>query len=122
MCVVQGSLMASEGEQADELGEEEESGAVVGAANEDGAFGSMPTEEQLPGMQQANTTKYAHCKSPHSFHEHTTNTLTGCVRQGLCVKVELKSYVLLATLVVTSICSAACFHSSPLTLLALLYI
>lgn len=57
--------MASEGEeQADELGEQEESGAVGGAASEDGAFGSMPTEEQLPGMQQANTTKYAHCKSP----------------------------------------------------------
>lgn len=64
--------MASDGEeQADELGEEEESGAVGGAASEDGAFGSMPTEEQLPGMQQANTTKYAHCKSPHGFIANT---------------------------------------------------
>ena len=64
VCVFQGSLMASEGEdQANELGEEEEYGAVGGAASEDGAFESMPTEEQLPGMQQANTTKYAHCTS-----------------------------------------------------------
>ena len=58
--------MASQGEeQADELGEEEESGAVGGVTSENGAFGSMPTEEQLPGMQQVNTTKYAHCTSPH---------------------------------------------------------
>lgn len=70
-CVVQGSLMASEAEeQPDELGEEEESGAVGGAASEGGAFESMPTEEQLPGMQQAKSTKYAHCKISCFGYEH----------------------------------------------------
>lgn len=51
--------MASDGEdQADEHGqEEEESGAVGGGSSEDGEFGSMPTEEQLPGMQDAKATK-----------------------------------------------------------------
>ncbi|KAL3143333.1 hypothetical protein ABBQ38_002169 [Trebouxia sp. C0009 RCD-2024] len=47
--VQQGSLMASEGEEQT-MGhrDEEELGAVQ---SEEGAFGSMPTEEQLPGMR-----------------------------------------------------------------------
>lgn len=57
-------MASDEEEQADEQGEEEESGAMGGGASEDGAFGSMPTEEQLPGMQQANTTRYAHPNLP----------------------------------------------------------
>lgn len=51
--------MASEGDdQMNEHGEKEESGAVNGVESEEGAFGSMPTEEQLPGMP-AKSSKYA---------------------------------------------------------------
>lgn len=43
-----------EEDEQDDHEEEEQAGALSGAmgdSSEGGAFGSMPTEEQLPGMQ-----------------------------------------------------------------------
>ena len=46
--------------EEDENEEEEEAGAAsggMGDSSEAGAFGSMPTEEQLPGMQTSKPSK-----------------------------------------------------------------
>ena len=87
--------MASKAEeQPDELGEEEESGAVGGAASEGGAFESMPTEEQLPGMRQANATKYAHFKISRVLVTNNTefSLLQVLFCWGPCVRLLCQSF------------------------------
>lgn len=98
-------MASDEEEQADEQGEEEESGAIGGGASEDGAFGSMPTEEQLPGMQQANTTRYAHPTFPWVVVEDPKiKPLQNSVFQRTCIKL---GGLVIGIILPTTACAAA---------------